>query len=444
MIIPMETGLNMRYLGLQRIILVFFILCATVGLMVVPCMAGERYYSGGPDLTVSLDTSDELVPGTTMELPLVIGNKGIITAEFYNYFTIQPQYIPTTAKFASIRLLAGDAPVRVKSNAQYVGDIQSSAVIPATFVVEIPQDAPAGRYTMRANISYQYVARIEQEGTQDIEYYFEDANTVIPVPVVIRKMVVLSVDNVYSNDLYAGSEGYITVALRNTGGDTGNHSSVYLVPEGASPIVPFSNGIYIGKFPPGSTAEPRFKVAVSSTADPSQSYPLSLYAVYEDFEGNTATSPSVGTGVTFGGKVTFSRVSTPSVIYPGKTGIVSVTYKNTGNTTVYNAQARISVIDPFSSDDDTAFLGTMDPGQSATALFSVKTDAGATIKVYSADSEIQYTDAANTAYISDNVPVLIDVQPDSVTWIIGAVVLILIVACGGYLLHRKRKKTEKK
>jgi hypothetical protein len=86
----------------------------------------------------------------------------------------------------------------------------------------------------------------------------------------------------------------------------------------------------------------------------------------------------------------------------------------------------------------------MDPGQSATALFSVKTDAGATIKVYSADSEIQYTDAANTAYISDNVPVLIDVQPDSVTWIIGAVVLILIVACGGYLLHRKRKKTEKK
>jgi hypothetical protein len=187
-------------------------------------------------------------------------------------------------------------------------------------------------------------------------------------------------------------------------------------------------------------AKPRFKVAVSDNADPAQSYPVSIYAVYRDFEGNTVTSPPASTGVTFGEKVTFERVSAPSVIHPGKTGIVSVTYKNTGNSTVFNAQASISVIDPFSSDDDTAYLGDLKPGDSATALFSVKSDAGATIKTYSADSEVQYTDADNTAYISDNIPVLIDVQPDSGTGTMVIVLLIGVIAVGAFLWHRKKRE----
>jgi len=431
----------MRYLDLHRSMVIFVILCTAIGFCINPCMAGERYMSGGPELFVSLDSSDELVPGNTMELPLVVGNKGKDTMELYNYYSIQPEYLPTTAKFATAMLLPGNAPVKVRSNPQIIGDVPSGAVVPAVFVVEVPQDAKAGLYTMQARITYQYVPEAEQQGTYDIEYYFKDAETVLPVPVVVRKMVILSVENSESNNLPAGGDGYITFSIRNTGQDTGNRTSVYLAPVGASPVVPYSNGVYIGKLPPGGTAQPRFKVAVSSNADPLQSYPVSMYAMYDDFEGNTVTSPPVSTGVTFGEKVTFGRVSAPSVINPGKTGIVSVTYKNTGNSTVYNAQARISVIDPFSSDDDTAYLGNLKPGESATALFSVKSDAGATIKTYSANSEVQYTDAGNTAYTSDNIPVLIDVQPDSNTGTIVIVLIIAVIAGVAYLWRRKKKTT---
>lgn len=429
----------MRYLDLHRNMVIFIILCTAMGFCITPCLAGERYMSGGPELFVSLDSSDELVPGNTIELPLVIGNKGKDTMELYNYYTIQPEYLPTTAKFATVMLLPGNAPVKVRSNPQIIGDVSSGAVVPAEFFVEVPEDAKAGLYTMQARITYQYVPVAEQQSTTEIEYYFKDAETVLPVPVVVRKMVILSVEDSKSDNLPAGGNGYITFTIRNTGQDTGNRTSVYLTPEGASPVVPYSNGVYIGDLSPGGTASPRFKVAVSSNADPLQSYPVSLYAVYRDFEGNTVTSPPVSTGVTFGGKVTFERTSAPSVINPGKTGIVSVTYKNTGNSTVYNAQARISVIDPFSSDDDTAYLGDLKPGESATSLFSVKADPGTTIKTYSADSEVQYTDASNTAYTSDNIPVLIDVQPGSDTGIVVIVLVILVIAVGAYLWHRKKK-----
>jgi hypothetical protein len=417
------------------------IACIGTGLLTTPCLAGERYLSGGPDLFLSLGSTSELIPGTTTELPVTIGNKGTITMELYNFLSMQPMYLPTTAKSSIIELLPGDAPVLVRSNPQIIGDVQAGQVAPASFTVDVPQSAQAGNYTMLARISYSYVPRIEQEGTADMTYYFKDEETVLPLPIEIRRMVILAVEKVQSNDLSAGGEGFIDFTLRNTGQDTGIGTSLFLVPEGASPVVPYSNSVYIGEFPPGSTALTRFKVAVSGEADPRLSYPLSLYAAYKDFEGADATSPSVTTGVSFQDKVSFERVSSPSVVNPGKTGTVSITYKNTGNSRVYNAKARISVINPFSSDDDTAYLGDLSPGESATALFSVKTDGGAMLKTYSADSEVQYTDEGATTYTSDNIPVLIDVQADTTPGMAGAVLAILIIAGGAFLWYRRKKTT---
>jgi hypothetical protein len=121
-----------------------------------------------------------------------------------------------------------------------------------------------------------------------------------------------------------------------------------------------------------------------------------------------------------------------------------VTYKNIGNSTVFNAQARISVIDPFSSDDDTAYLGDMKPGDSATALFSVKTDPGATVKTYSMDSEVGYTDSFHTTYTSDNIPVILDVQPSSDSLVIAGVVLVVVLVGGAVLWHRKKRAADVK
>jgi hypothetical protein len=434
----------MRRYWLQRNLIIILVLCTSMGLSASPGLAGYKYFSGGPDLFVSLESGNELIPGSTVELPVVLENKGILAMEFYSPYTMQPEYLPTTALFASVQLVPGDAPVKVKTNPQIVGDIASGMVVPAGFVVEVPQDATAGNYTMQAIVTYQYVPLVEQEAIGSIEYSFKDAEVSLPVPIVVKPVVVLSVENVSSPHLQAGGEGYVTFTVRNIGEDTGDRTSVYLVPEGASPVVPFTNGVYVGTLPPGGTAQPRFKVAISQNADPGQPYPVTLYAEYRDFEGNTITSPSVSTGVTFGEKVQFESISPPAVVYPGKTDTVSVAYRNRGNSTVFNAQARISVIDPFSSEDDTAYLGDMRPGDSATALFSVKTEAGATVKTYSVNSEIGYTDAFNTAFTSDNIPVILDVQQGSGTLIIAIVLLLVVIGGGMFLWYRKKRKADVK
>ena len=101
------------------------IACIGIGLSVTPCLAGERYFSGGPDLYVSLGSTSELIPGATVELPVTIGNKGTVTMEFYHYLSMQPMYPPTTAMSTIIELLPGDAPVLVRSNPQIIGDVQA-------------------------------------------------------------------------------------------------------------------------------------------------------------------------------------------------------------------------------------------------------------------------------------------------------------------------------
>ena len=81
--------------------------------------------------------------------------------------------------------------------------------------------------------------------------------------------------------------------------------------------------------------------------------------------------------------------------------MINVQYTNTGGATAYNVQARISAVDPFTSSDDTAFLGTLAPGETREAAFEISMDKSATIKDYALDSEVRYRDALDNSLISD-------------------------------------------
>lgn len=414
--------------------------CLICGLCIAPGMAVGSIFSGGPDLTVSLQSTNELVPGATTDLPLVIDNRGTITEEIYYPFTIPSKYSPTTAMGATVALLPGNAPVLVKTNPQKVGDIRAGAIIPASFTITVPQGTPAGNYTMLARVTYQYMPRAEQETTTDIEYYFKDDSVTLPVSVTVRPIAMPTVVSVEGFGLHAGGEGYLAITMNNTGQDTARASSVYLVPSGASPLVPSTNGIYIGDFAPGNTTTARFKMSVAQDADPTQTYPVGVYLKYTDYEGNIVQSPLVNTGMDFKEKIRFAAQQDPVILTPGKTDVVSVTYTNTGTSPAFNSQARISVVDPFTSEDDTAYLGTVLPGQSKSALFSIKTDGSATPKTYSINSEIQYTDISNTEYTSDTIRVLATVEDETTSYFLP-VLLLVVVLCGviGYIVYRKTR-----
>ena len=68
---------------------------------------------------------------------------------------------------------------------------------------------------------------------------------------------------------------------------------------------------------------------------------------------------------------------------------------------------------PFTSNDDTAFLGTLAPGEMREAVFEISVDKSATIKEYALDSEIRYRDALDNSLISDPMKVRIVVEKEN-------------------------------
>ena len=153
-----------------------------------------------------------------------------------------------------------------------------------------------------------------------------------------------------------------------------------------------------------------------------------MLVYYKNYEGDYVDSPIETVGVTVGNKVDFSVTPVAANVTPGANAVITFQFQNTGGTTAYNAEARISAIDPFTSNDDTAFLGTMAPGDVRTASFSVAVDSDATVKEYGLDSEVIYRDALDNQFTSDPLKANVEVVPvKSVVSLIGVPYLIAIL-----------------
>ncbi len=137
-------------------------------------------------------------------------------------------------------------------------------------------------------------------------------------------------------------------------------------------------------------------------------------------------------------------VSPPASVAAGEKQVLEVVYRNTGAAAVAAAQARLSAVDPFTSSDDTAYLGDMKPGEEKTARFEVAADKSATAKVYGLDSEVRYRDALDNSQISDTMKVPVTVTESGgmgallTSPIVLAVIAVLVIG-GGYYLYRRRK-----
>jgi hypothetical protein len=121
---------------------------------------------------------------------------------------------------------------------------------------------------------------------------------------------------------------------------------------------------------------------------------------------------------------------------------ISATYRNTGEDPIKDAVARLSIFKPFSSTDDQAFIGTLEPGEEKTVVFRVDVDSDATPKEYGINSEIKYTDVNGDTIISESMKIPVIVKSASSSLLLpAAIVLIIIVAAGGYMYRKKQKRT---
>lgn len=428
---------------IKIIFCIIVILCACT---VAPALAaGTKYMAGSPELSASISGTNEFSPGKEVQLTIVIENTGLNEFKFIQSGVVERDDLPNTAKFVTLALSPGSAPLVIKSDPQMVGDIKGASSAKATFTVKINQDAPAGSYTLPLALNYTYLYQAEQFGVDTIQYTYKQVNENIGIPLKIKSDIAIDVLSAIPEHLNVGTEGYLNLKIKNTGSEDGTKAIVKILRNGNSPIVPTDSSVYIGDFPSGSTVDCRYKVSISGDAE-RQTYPVDVVVVYKNAEGDFITSRSDTIGIPIGGKVDFEVISPAAEMNPGNKKVIRVEYKNSGETTIFSAQSRISAVDPFTSNDDIAFLGDLRPGETAAASYEVSVDRSATIKEYGLDSEIRYRDALDNTYISDTMKVKIIVSsPSGMTAVLSNPIYLSVIVAGiigiAYLLYHYRKKS---
>lgn len=413
-------------------------------LFIAPVMAGTQYMAGSPQLLAYISGTNEFSPGDEVKLTVVIENTGINEFKFVQSTIVDREDLPNTAKFLTVVLNPGDAPLVIKSDPQMVGDVKGAGSATAVFTTKINADAPAGSYTLPLSLNYTYLYQAEQYGFDTIQYTYKQVNEDIRIPLKINSDISIDVLSANPEHLNVGTEGYLNMKIKNTGSENGTKAIVKILRNSNSPIIPTDSSVYIGDFPSGSTVECRYKVSISGNAE-RQTYPVDVEVVYKNKDGDFVTSRGDTVGIPVGGKVDFEVVSPPAEINPGSKKVISVEYKNTGETTIFSAQGRISAVDPFTSNDDIAFLGDLKPGESFVASYEVSVDRSATLKDYGLDSEIRYRDALDNTYLSDIMKVKVNVtSPAGIASVLSNPVYLSIIVAGFigiiYLVSYYRKK----
>ncbi len=96
----------------------------------------------------------------------------------------------------------------------------------------------------------------EQLPPDTVRYHYTQKDETIPLTILIRPEVELAVTGSTPEHLNVGTEGYLTLLVRNNGTEHARNAIMKLTRNDASPLVPTDSSVFIGDYPPGAEAWP--------------------------------------------------------------------------------------------------------------------------------------------------------------------------------------------
>jgi hypothetical protein len=428
--------------------IIIFTLLICSALIIVPVSAATKYLGGAPSFSAAVVGVNEFTPGEDATIIVLMKNSGLNPFKQLNRGTIDAEDLPNTAKFVTIGLTSASDAVIVKTDPQMVGDISGNGnTVTIQFKAKISANATAGEYQLPLTIQYRYTRVIEQAAADTFEFTYNKAEDVLPVTIRIKPLVKVEVIEAVPEGLSAGSQGYIHLKIQNNGPENGEMTSVKLLRNGQSPIIPTDSTLFAGHFPSGGIIECRYKVSVAKDAT-NQAYPVDVAVTYTNREGMVVTSASETMGVSVNDKSVFTVVSAAPAVPRGNSRTIEIQYRNNGDTTAYNAQARITSHSPITISDNEAFLGDLEAGRTTIARYEITADDSAEPGVYTFDSKIRYRDSFGNSLESDTIDVTIRVIPAEtgrvaglpLSVVISGIALVIIGAVIGLRIYRDRTR----
>jgi len=329
--------------------------------------------------------------------------------------------LETPSGFKAMQTPTPTMPIRSVSTslpAYYVGELRPNEIAKAIFYVRI-DTKDEGNYTFKVKAVY-------------LDEYGNIAESdPVPFGVYVSKAPDFVVKSVESK-VFVNAKGGVVVAL--VPSTDLDDASVYLTTK--PPLSVLSAEYYLGDVQAGKEYMAVFKVQASDEAKP-VSYPAEIKLKYRSMDEYFYTDAK-SIGIKVNPKMKFEVYNIPKIA-AGSEGIVTFTIKNVGNFTIREATGRLTITDPFSSSDDTAYIGTLKPGQTAEIKFRLSVDADATPKKYGLNLEVKYKDLEDEWAISEPTKAVIEVTPPQPPYGAIAVVAIIAIVAVAYYLRRLKK-----
>ncbi|MFC7186260.1 COG1361 S-layer family protein [Halorubrum yunnanense] len=294
------------------------------------------------------------------------------------------------------------------------------------------------------NATFETIVRgVESAGSYAVGFRtdYEDANGQLSKSTVRYGGVAVAGGPQYEisvepRSLYVDSTGAARITVTNTGDVAATNARVFAEPN--QPFAPLSNGGQLGALGPGESATTSVKLEVSDRAL-AQSYALPIVVAHDDTYGNVVRSDPLTADIDVGPERQFDVVNTAR-IEAGATEQIELTVENTGESSFEDAVIRINADSPFETDDDTAYVGELAPGEQVTVSYTVSVGEAATPKAYTLDTTIKYDNLFDETVVSDVRPATVEVtEPSgpSIPFVLTAIGVPMLLV-GGIVYKRDR------
>jgi hypothetical protein len=443
------------------IILLALALPASVAVPSAPVLAAV---SGKPDLEATVVGSQELAVGQVGVIQIMVQNVGTFSGDVDDpadqvmatgYLTATGMTLvpPCTTAIGVTATLTSPSPsIEVVGGTASLGTLSRgmSTVQPTAFQFYVKENAEPGTYKLDLKFEYQYLKDVDwlNPGEVTPQFEFHWGNRVQEEEISITVVgTYFSAVITRTEGVKAGATGIITLDIQNSGASEAYDVTAEIVP--GSSVSPIGQASFLGDMPGDSSVNTQLKASVSKEAVAENSS-VDILVKYKD-NRNVQRQSLLTVGIMIEAKLNFEvdPVQVEGNLTPGSERVITIPVVNAGNYDADDAVARINIVNPFatapfSTTDDTAFIGTLQPGETGLAKFRISVDNNALPKPYILEVQVEYFDSLGNSHTSDTVRATVSVQQPSglsttaIVLISLAGVAFIIVMLN--LVRRRRRK----
>ena len=380
------------------------------------------------DLTIRIEERAEFDIVSEGTNQLFAGDTGSLA------FTIKNTGTQTAAN-ASVQLRSGASGVYFgtastpsRETGVFVRSLEPGETRQVSVKVGASNDVSPGEYPVNTVVSYRDENDINQQ------------SDTLTTGVQVRPERTFSMEDVSTSNFRVDeSEATISGRIVNTGTSTARNVVVRMQEHGT--VTPTNGESAVGTLEAGESANVSFTTAITNDAEPGTNS-FAFNVEYENADGDVlmASNPIRKTAVIEPERDRFQVSNVSTTVTPGGTAQLTAQVEYVGDEPISAVNARLFTSDPLSTSDDGAFLGQMEPGETATATFRISATSDAIPKQYASSIEVRYDEADGDTEFTNGMPIGVSVNepsggPPGVPIAI-AVVLLLVIGAGVWYRRR--------